>query len=84
MSNMPTTPPAAPSSSDTRNVLAKLASSRAFVFACLMIVLVGVLVALGRAPYSELVSMAKWLGAIFVGGKSVEGAVASWTGGKQS
>ena len=57
---------------DTRNVLAKLASSRAFVFALLMLVIVGVLVALGKAPYAELVSIAKWLGVTFIGAKSLE------------
>lgn len=69
---------------DTRNVLAKLASSRAVIFACFLLAIVGGLVALGRVPYSEFVSLAKWLGGIFVGGKSIEGAVAAYAGGKSS
>jgi hypothetical protein len=73
----PTPTPTTDSAIDSRNVLAKLASSRAVIFACFLLAVVGVLVALGRVPYSELVSMAKWLGGIFVAGKSVEGAVAS-------
>lgn len=60
---------------DTRNVFAKLFSSRAFAFAMLMLVLVAALVALGKAPYAELVAMAKWLGVTFVGSKSLESIV---------
>lgn len=73
---MPDPTETAPASApiDTRNVIAKLAGSRAFLFACLMLVIVAVLVALGKAPYSELVTLTKWLGAVFVGGKSLEGA----------
>jgi len=61
---------------DTRNVFAKLASSRAFVFALLVLGIVGALVAAGKVPYSELTTTAKWLGAIFIGGKSAEGLFA--------
>lgn len=74
--------PTTPEGVDNRNVIAKLASSRAVVFACVLLAIVGTLVAFGRVPYSEFVSMAKWLGGIFIGGKSVEGAVAAYAGGK--
>jgi len=67
---------------DTRNVLARLASSRAVIVACVLLVIVGGLVAIGRVPYSGFVSMATWLGGIFIAGKSVEGAAAFFSGGK--
>lgn len=67
---------------DTRNVLARLGDSRAFIFALLMLVIVGILVGLGKVAYAELVSLAKWLGVTFVGGKSLEGMAAALFTGK--
>lgn len=64
-------------SMDTRNVLAKLSSSRAFVFAMLILALVFALVALGKAPYSEFIATAKWIGCVFIAGKSAEGIFAN-------
>lgn len=58
---------------DTRNVLVRLFASRAFVFALFILAIVGALVALGKAPHSEFIAVAKWLGVVFVAGKSAEG-----------
>lgn len=57
---------------DSRNVFAKLFSSRAFVFALFILAIVGALVALGKAPHTEFIATAKWLGCVFIAGKSAE------------
>lgn len=81
----PPSAPAAPASPaspaiDTRHVFAKLFSSQGFAFAALMLILVAILVAMGKAPYSELVSMSKWFGLAFMGGRTIEGGLAALRG----
>lgn len=73
----PSNPPPASQNIDPRSVLTRMTSSTAVVFASVILLIVGGLVALGKVPYSEFVSLAKYLGVTFVGGRSLEGGLAA-------